>query len=337
MKKLLFLILAFVQSAFDAQTLTQGFNEPIVGDSDRTYPIDTSAFAGGLPISVTGSNSVWNFTNLSITNSVINTAYVNTVTVPSATAYPGSTLVQKQGTLYTFIKSVKTPTTQTEVLGVFSTSLSLTFTNSALAAKYPVNYGSTVSDNISGSFIFSTTPGTCSGNIITNADGLGTLNLPNGITLTNVLRVKSVQTLTLTAGFIPLGNIKQTIYNFYHSSQKFPMLSINYQSLSFIISPTPTVTAFVTGNAKTLIASISQNTQDSQEIIFYPNPLNSILHLRVNEIYKPKLINIYDELLQLIYTRAYTENINMYDYHKGIYIVEVQTEKGSIIRKIIKE
>jgi hypothetical protein len=104
-------------------------------------------------------------------------------------------------------------------------TLSFNFTNTAVAAKYPMAFGTSISDNFSGTFVFSLN-GTCSGTLTSNADGYGTIKLPNNLTLTNVLRVKSVQTLNLSAALITglpptqVGTIKQTYYNSIFSNNR---------------------------------------------------------------------------------------------------------------------
>jgi len=134
---LLFLV-AFASQ--HAQTLTQSFNEPVIGDIDKNFRLDTSAYTSGLPTNVTGSNCTWNYTNLTGTYPMIVDSFISPTGVPSATAYPTASYTQHRDALYTYYKSTTSPQ-QTELLGAYSPSLTVTFTNSGIIAGYPVSYG----------------------------------------------------------------------------------------------------------------------------------------------------------------------------------------------------
>jgi hypothetical protein len=244
--------------------------------------------------------------------------------------------VQEDGTLNTFLKSTPAPTPQTEILGLTSSSLSVTFTNSAIAIKYPMSFGDMVNDNMAGNFSAFTYSGTCSGSIVTKADGTGTLMLPNGVTLTNVLRVKSVQTLSFVDGFIPLASGKQTIYSYYHASKKFPVLTINYNTLTPITS-TPTVSGVVTGSSDLFTVGIKEIKLDASALSMYPNPVAGILNIELSGQLQPKEIKLYTQVGQLVYQQNYVKTIDLSTLPSGIYFMEIKTEQGLIRKRLIKE
>jgi hypothetical protein len=103
-----------------------------------------------------------------------------------------------------------------------------------------------------------------------------------------VLRVKSVQTINLGLGIIPFGTAKQTVYNYFHSSQKFPVLNITYTSLSIIGSASPSVSAIVTGNSKTIIVGLEEEGMDLSDLSLYPNPAQEVIFIDVNSLVKCK-------------------------------------------------
>ncbi|MGZ3922022.1 MAG: hypothetical protein ACXVC7_17110, partial [Bacteroidia bacterium] len=277
MKKLLpaVLLLLSFKNYSQSLILTQSAYEPIVGDTSRSYVLDTTAFSSGLMTNVTGANTVWNYQALNTTTALITTPYVSTTAVASSSMYPGSTFVQKQNGLNSFFKSVTSPTTQTEFMGIYSTGISMNFTNTAIIAKYPMGYNSSVTDAFSGSFTFSTTSGNATGNATTTADGTGTLNLPGGITFTNVLRVKSIQNINMTVGGFPAGTVKQTTYSFYSGAEKFPILNINYSSVALTLQ-SPTVTANVTGHKNYFVVGIKENSLADAALSVFPNPSKDI-------------------------------------------------------------
>jgi len=336
MKKILLYCGVLLSFYLDAQTtLSQSFNEPKPGDMESGYDLDTSAFSSGMPLNVTGNNAVWNFTNLKADQPPLDSYYLSAASETSSANYPGCTMVEESGGIYSYYKSTTTPTTQTEVLGIKTSTVSITFTNSGIIAKYPISYGYSLTDNISGTFSFSVS-GTCSGSITTTADGQGTLNLPEGLVLTNVLRVKSVQTLTLTA-FVPVATMKQTIYNYYVSSQKFPVLSVNYSKLTSSFSSTPTITGFATGSTNYFVTGLEETVLKETDVKLFPNPVHSVLNITLHGSVNQAEIGIYNQLGQLVLKTSKREGIDISDLNNGIYIVEIRTDKGLARKKMIKD
>ena len=125
MKKIYCLFSFIILTTLNAQTLTQSFNEPVIGDTDKNYRLDTTAFTTGMPINVTGNNCVWNFTGLTGAFPVIVDSFISPSAAIGATAYPTASYAQHRDLLYTFYKSTTSPQ-QTELLGAYSASLSLT-------------------------------------------------------------------------------------------------------------------------------------------------------------------------------------------------------------------
>jgi hypothetical protein len=326
---------------FSQTTLTQAFNEPVAGDFEKTFGLDTSAYTSGLPISVTGSNVVWDYSNVSGFEPILTNKYLSSSSVSSATNYAGCNLVQESGGLYTYLKSSTTPTTQTELLGLNVSSVSLTFTNSAVIAKYPVTYGSSSTDNLSGTFNFSIS-GTFTGSITTTADGIGTLNLPLGNSLTNVLRVKSVQTLTLSAslvaGFPPtaIARMQQSIYNYYSPQSKFPIISVNYSKITITLTNSVTITANANGNTNYFVVGLSENTLNDKDLLVYPNPTENKLTIGLTEPIHLRSVTLYSQLGELV-LKTTSNSLNVSSLPAGIYIAEIITDKGLIRKKVIKE
>jgi hypothetical protein len=335
MKKICLVFSLFLVTHFQTQTLTQAFNEPVPGDVDKNYKLDTSAYTSGLPVSITGSNVVWNFTQLSGMFPVVIDSFISPGAATGATAYPGATFSQQRSGVYSFFKSASSPQ-QTELMGAWSPSLTLTFTNSAIIAGYPVNYGYYLSDPVSGTFKYNTNNGACNGSITISADGLGTVNFPNNVSFQNVLRLKSVEQLTLTSGIIPLGTINQTIYNYYAPGKKFPVLSINYQKYQLIVG-TPTITAQANGNFSYFtVAGLEESTAPDNLVIF-PNPFHENLMISSPE---PGLENEYmicDLNGKLLQQAKTPENLETRKLPPGVYVLHIRNRSGSSSRKIVKE
>jgi hypothetical protein len=342
MKKIGFVSLMVFTLTQHSQTLTQSFNEPKPGDLETNYVLDTSSYSNGLPLQVTGTNAVWNFKDLKGLDPVFDNYYLSASSVATSSNYTGCTFVQESANVYTYFKSVSSPTTQTELLGLSSSSLSLLFSNTAIVAKYPITFGSTITDNLSGTFTGSLS-GTCAGSLVTSADGFGTLNLPNGVVFTNVLRVKSVQTVSLTSLFTQVATIKQNLYNFYHSSQKFPILSINYSTFTSIISPVPSISGGVTGSLNYFATGMEEQNQGIEGFNVYPNPAkNHILLSFKTPLAGKQSVELYSLLGQKI--RVYTiENpsgelgMDVSGLPSGIYLIKLIHNSASFSQKLIIE
>ncbi|MBK9285191.1 MAG: T9SS type A sorting domain-containing protein [Sphingobacteriaceae bacterium] len=335
MKKLLLLLsISFYLNA-NAQTLvmTKAVFEPVIGDTSRAYIVDTSYYTNGLNVSQTGANTVWTYSNLAATGNSISSAYVDPSSIPASTNYPGCTIVQNQGLLNTFYKSVTSPSTQTEFQGVNSTSITMNFSNTAVSMRYPFTYQDVITDNFSGAFTFSLS-GSASGNATVVADGHGTLILPNGVTFNNVLRLKSTQITNFNA-LIITGSIRQTMYSWYDASQKFPILSINYQTMSITGAGSPTVSAQVIGNKNNFVIGVNENNLDQAQITFFPNPVSDELNIDFIAA-EVKNISIYNAQGKLIVQYLDTKKINCENMANGIYIAEIKTNKGIIHKKFIK-
>lgn len=327
------ILVLFCCHTVEAQlTLTQAANEPLAGDTNKAFIVDTGLVNIATITAVSGSNALWNFSNVTIlSNSVTSTVYSATTAVSSASNFPGCTMVERNTN---FLKSTTSPTTQTELLGTSILGASLNFTNSAILAKYPMAVLNSFSDGFSGSVTY-TSNGTFSGNINVTADGSGTLNLPNGQVFTGVLRVKTTQTTSVNGiiPFIPIV-IKYTNYDYYHSSQKFPVFNVYYNSIAIL---TPTVSGGAGANKKSTIVGIKENTIENSALTIYPNPIISDVNFTLSQLYKPTGIKIYSVFGSIVYESNYSSKINISQLQAGIYIVEIETEKGYIRKRIIKQ
>lgn len=336
MKKIILILSSCSLFGVTAQTLTQSFNEPVVGDVDKSYRLDTSLYTTGLPLNLIGTNCVWDFTKLTGIFPMVIDSFINPSAAMGATAYPNANFVQHRDLIYTYFRSTTLPQ-QTELLGAYSPSLSLTFTNSAIIVSYPVNFGYNLTDPVSGNFRYNTTNGACNGDISISAASTGTIQLPNGVSIANVLCLKSIETLTLSVGIFPFGTFNQTIYNYYMPGRKFPILNINYTKYQFI-SGTPTITAFVNGsNDYYSVVGLSESHTTYNKSLVYPNPFsNQLFELgELSPIENDYLF--YDSSGHLSLSTRSLSDDRIALLPKGFYFLEIKNGKGSIHQKLLKE
>ncbi|WP_396142879.1 leucine-rich repeat domain-containing protein [Flavobacterium sp.] len=95
----------------------------------------------------------------------------------------------------------------------------------------------------------------------------------------------------------------------------------------------------VTNTATSTFQTLGNNQFNLDNYVsLSPNPAKDILNLNVQDEVNIKSIAIYNMLGQLVQiTTSPTNSINISDLKAGNYIIKLQTEKGEIIRKFIKE
>jgi hypothetical protein len=336
MKKIYCLFFLALLSIGNAQIITQSFNEPVVGDVDKNYRLDTSAYTSGLPVSITGTNCVWNFASLFGTFPLVVDSFIAPSAAIGGSAYPTASYAQHRDLLYNFYKSTTSPQ-QTELLGAYSPSLSLTFTNSAIIANYPVSYGYNINDPVSGSFKDKSTTGACNGNITISVPGTGTVNLPGNVAIPNVICLKSVEILTLSIGIFPFGTFNQTIYNYYMPGKKFPIFNINYTTYQ-LIAGTPTITAYVYGsNNYYTVAGLNNYSLDAAKYRVFPNPFTNHLFVSNENVTSENEFLFYTSKGELILKTQSPAPDDLEKLSNGIYFLEVKNKTGTYHQKIIKE
>lgn len=337
MKKIVTIVLLLVSAATWAQTLTQTFNEPQVGDKESTVALDTSGYQTKLPINITGPNSNWVFDKLKTASNPALSAYVTPSAVPAASAYPTANLVQDDGGFYTFLKSVTTPTTRTEILGFNLPVGTVSLSNTAISAVYPISAGSTFSDNASGSLTFSGTTYPITGKISYTADGTGTLTLADGFIYKNVIRLKTTQNFTATLFGFPLAELRSISYAYYDMSTKFPILSIDYQA--FGLTGSASLTASYRGNS-TAFTGIGNETGLRKNLELYPNPAGNTVNLTIPESADNARLRLFDgngRLLKEERVSAGTFVLDISDFPAGIYQLVLNGNAVNGTAKLIKE
>lgn len=331
MKTKLLLVFLSIAGVFSAQnlSLTQSAFEPIVGDTNQTYIMDTSWYATGTPNNLSGPNVIWDFSFLVPTPSLSTSAYLSSSQV-TVTSPVGTSFVQQQGPSYNFFKSTTTPTTQTELMAVNLGSISLTFTNTGIIAKYPIDYGYSLTDGIGGSVTFSI-PASFNGNVVTEADGKGTLFMPQNKSYTNVLRVKSTQLIAINVVFLGnIANLNQTVYSYYHASSKFPILTVNH-SITTFSTQTTDVTTF-TGNSDFLTIGLNEQTKNDFNFATFPNPANEQLTIQLKNNQIAESVTLINNLGQIVAKNTKSNTLNVSQIPAGYYYIEVSSE-GYLGRK----
>lgn len=340
MKKIYLSILSLMAfGAANAQmTLTKAANEPVSGNMYMTTGLDTS---NALPNGTSGNGVVWNITGVNTNSTTANNTYTNAASIPSASQYAGATLVELSNTDTTFWKST---TNTLEVVGVSTAQFNLNYTDPAVAYQWPVMYSTTSStDAVAGNLSSQGQSGSFTGTVDNIADGLGTLNFNGSVSLSNVLRVKSVQDISFNlGGFIP-GTLTQTMYNYYHSSSKFPVLSIQYVHIQVPVASIDQMTSTVMLNN---VVVLGVNEKSINDVIFtaYPNPATDAVSLHFvlakADNYNVEVVNTLGQTvkhteLSNLQPGMHNEQVDLTGLNKGIYFVKVKGTNAEGVQRVV--
>ncbi len=346
MKKIYFAILSglfFTQISNAQLILTKAINEPVIGDVNISHRWDsTIAINNNF-----GPNTLWDFSSLATNTAVATSNYTTVASTPNGSSYPNATFAEDLGNGgYNYWKSTSTPTTQLELLGIIQPSISFNLNqNPAIAIIWPVAFGYNKTDAFTGTVSVQTPTanltGNATGNNHTIGSGTGTVILPGGLTFTNVLQVTASQTInaTLNLGPFPVGTatIISTNYQYYHSTEKFPIITINYQDISGSFSGSSAIIR-INNN---VIAGIRESALNS-DFSLYPNPatdkLNVVLTNKKAENVSVKIFNNLGQLVKTVAVGNATDINNQIDLaglNSGIYVVKTTVGNASSSKKLI--
>lgn len=337
MKKIyLSIIAATIAFSANAQlTLTKAFNEPVLGDVNTKETFDSVAVLNN----ATGANQTWNFSALTSSSVTEVSTFTTVASTPNGSNFVGATLAEDDGQGgYTYYKSTST---QYEIVGIEDPNITLNFTNTAVAAVWPVAMGYTNTDVFSGSAVAGgTLTGVANGTTTTTATGTGTLIVPGGATFTNILQIKTSQyvELDLALGFIT-ATVQTTDYNYYHGTQKFPILTVSYNDVQGAFTD---VSATIKLNSA-VITGINDLNFDATFNIF-PNPAKDFVYVKLqnekNSNCTVQIVNALGQVAQEIDLGNDTEinqNISVANLSSGIYMVKTTLGDKVSVRKLIVE
>lgn len=335
MKKIYLTILSFgLAFASQAQvTLTKAANEPVIGDMEMYQFYDTVSVLNNS----TGTNQNWNFSALTSNTLTEMTTYTTVASTPSASAFASATIAGDDGQGgYTYGKATAT---QYELVGIVDPNIALNFTNTAIAAIWPVSYGYSNTDPFSGSASSGTMTGTSNGTITTVASGTGTITLPGGAVF-NALQVKAIQkvNISLLFGFVT-ATVVNTTYSYYTATQKFPVLTVTYSDASGAFTSN-------TGDVKVnmnLLTGINDLNFDAAFSVF-PNPAKDNVNVKLHNANNASCtVNIYNSIGQLAQSAdlgndtEILNNISISNLAAGMYIMKTTLGDKVSTRKLIVE
>lgn len=302
--------------------------------------------------SATGAGLTWNFTSL-IPSGSTNDDTTAAPTAGELTTYPGTTEVF---TITTFPLAstsqifIKDDSGEVSLTGLAQGDILLNYiTDNALIGTFPLTYGYSNSDAISGTYEYPDAPvaitnRTFTGTIDTEVDAYGTLNMNNvgaGATSSNVTRLKTVQNLTISGtifGVIPIsGTAVITTHNYYKSDG-----DLVFRTVETVIDVPD---AGINNETELLIESlidsvlnIEEQNSIADDINISPNPVENELQINILNNLEIHSIQVFDiQGREVLSQNGNSPSIAVDKLNTGVYYASIITEKGKTTQKFIKK
>ncbi|WP_298221621.1 T9SS type A sorting domain-containing protein [Flavobacterium sp.] len=331
--------LLFIASLITVMTYAQS---PI----NTFYVNDAASFAvvtSNTPIDQTasGANQVWNFDQL--VNTGTSTYAKANPTAAQLTSFPNTNnvVVSSVDAVQTSEMFVKDVANVISITGIRAAGLELNFiTNNATLGAFPMTYGFSNTDTVAGTYVYTTYSGTFTGNIVTSVDAYGTLyRNVGGVPNSNATRLKTVITINLNYGFFSnVGTITQTTYSYYQD----PLISADgllfRTSTTKALVPLASIDQTDTVMESYIATGLSTETFLSSQLAITQNPVQNQLQLELTDAITIQAIQIIDTNGRTVISKSSDEkSMDVSLLQKGVYFAKIETNKGTVIKKIIKE
>ena len=343
MKRKLTLILLALPMILSAQTVltyaTHGMQE---GDALKLNKLtDINAGNGG-------ANQIWDFSNAKAAG----TSTIDYNANPMAKNVLGKAFACLMDDNTTVLHSISDKAKL--YYGLSTDNAKIEFEKPITELTFPFGYQSQVSGDMKGTYndLMVGKKYTIDGLYSVTADGYGTLILPNGIVLSNVLRVIYVKDYTQDMGSA-LYQITVKHYLFYAAESRYPVLQIKDAKIScdcgcnsneLTACYNPNVTATVVKNTPKL-QTITEIAPEFNYTI-YPNPVETELRIDYDILENAKIkISILDLSGKKVKTvanlkqelGAYSTTANVETLTNGTYVLEMQVNDKVYTEIFIKQ
>ena len=337
MKKTLLFTALTLTFLGNAQSLTQA-NEGAIGTDQTMYLCDS--FIVNYE-NTTGAGVTWDYTGLeAYYGETRNYVIGDATTDANASDFPTSQKTMALGVnITTFYNSTATerssqgfvfyePSLPDPIIAVFDV-------NEAKLLDYPFANGDSFSDTYSGTLTSPAGTSALSGEIDVTIDGQGTLNLPNGVSMTDVIRLKSSDssyTSTMFGDVI----IKRTVYEYYNLSNS---------NLPVLIIATVEINSLAINNAETIVLYandplqyVGVNENGSIDFTVSPNPSSDIVTIS-GELSDDAVAAIIDQNGRVLITTAVSNGskLDISTFNNGMYFVKISDNGTSTTKTIVKK
>jgi len=340
------LLVATLATSFTgmAQSLTQA-NEPAIGETQQMYLCDSFAtdYAG-----TTGSGVTWDYSLLEKYPNVIRTVSIeDATTAPNASDFPTSTkTIKVENSLETYFNSTATERVSQgfvfnepsfgELVAVFDT-------DEETMVEYPFSNGSSLTDAYAGTlyFEFNGVPMSpaATGSCYAWIDGQGTLEMPDGSTITDAIRYKMIDTSLTNITLFGDLEIVRTQYEYYDiTNSNLPVLTHSRLLIQQPGSTLPLADNTIVLSSVEPNQSVGLFSNSLIEFETYPNPTNGMVTLN-GEFDADATAAVYDQSGRLLLTQEAINgaSIDLSEFNTGMYLLKVTSNGVSGTKTIVKQ
>lgn len=317
-------------------------NEPTVGQNSTMFTCETTTDPQA---NLTGSGITWNFSNLVGLNGQTKVIEcIDPSTTPAASYYTSSTKAFNiQGSLTNYFNSTAANRVSQGFVfeePSFGTVLAVFNTNEQTTVQYPFAFGNSLTDNFSGSLSFdfngqAQNP-TCTGNSYAQIDGSGTLQLPQGTTLNNVIRYKVTDTVFTQVIFIVPIDIElvRTQYEYYDlANSNLPVFIHTNVKLQQAGGGAPLAdqTVVLSSIEPTNFASLED--MNAVEVGVYPNPTSDFIYF--SNLTGQDQVELVDAMGNKLIVSNGMNSIDVHEIASGSYFLRITRPDQTMIKPII--
>lgn len=275
-----------------------------------------------------GANQTWDFSGLT-TDSTMNIMLVEPNTVPGFESFPGATVAEVGNEAVMFWR---TDADGIYHLGSLSEGVAISYFDEGKYFEYPCTYQTSWEDSVFAIFEVEEENITRDGLIQGEADGYGTVIMPNG-TYNNVLRVRWLENTTDATDFFEINSVYDS-YLFYLQGQSYPLAHIVTATISFMGNETTTqFTQWYTGD---LTTGVTDAPLSQDEMMVWPNPADEQVRIQLPANMKGEtFIQVMDATGKTAHTARFIPDANgaldlsVSDLVTGLYFVNAIDAKGN--------
>ncbi len=346
MKKQVLFLSSFLMltSTLSAQTWTSA-DEPIIGATTIMYVIDSNAvnYAGNVGAGQTFdySETAGYLSNDRIVS--VNDASASIYSADFASSTFNMIIPEYIETFYTFDANEKQGQGFVINIDGFGDAITEFSTNNQQVLEFPTTLGTGFTDSYEGTFTLAGDTYPAIGDTWVTADATGTLILANGVSHTDVLRIKTIDTTYTEVdplGFgvpMPLTIAREQYEYFKASASDFPLFVHSY----FQVTTTGFNFGFgvvLSSENPTGYVGLSEDLLTAKEFGLYPNPTNGVFTASLPTVDANSSIVVLDaigKVVKNIVPTSSTTEINLANEPKGVYFVRMNSSTDSKTMKLV--
>lgn len=334
MKKSLLIFTSCALASMSFGQLTQA-NEAAIGEVESMFLCDSNATNYA---ATTGTGVTWDYSTLSSYAGEMRViSMLDATTAPNASDFPSSTKAfEIEGLLTNYFSSTATERTSQGFVFTEASAGSVVATwdvNEALMLTYPFAFSSASTDNYSGTVNTALTGDLdATGTISSSIDATGTINFPMGVTVSNVIRLKTVDAATANTMFGDV-DIDRVQFEYYDlANSELPILIHTQITLSAPIFPEPMVSSLVLSKYSGLTIGVSEN--EISNLTIYPNPATDEFVVKGN--FASGKVTVYSAQGQEVLSQEVSngQSVQISELTKGLYIVKVEANGSTSVKNL---